>query len=263
MKRVEIRPIEKVTWHGKKGDESIKRPIKIQPLVNSDTMEYETGLTEEEAETLGKRLKVDLSPQYDKDNAHPFWDSGMAYTKLENRTMFLSPDLPLEAVKLKYIKKHKNVANSMAEYEKGLWPDATHVIYDENEGVEKKATKGALRMKATIEASKLNDTKKIQLILILNGKNLKGNSPDFITAELDELLMEKPSEVLDYIQMSPKEMELEALILEALQKSVLRKVGHKVLYHDDVLGGDTKDVVDYFKKDENQDLLLRIKSAIN
>ena len=74
---------------------------------------------------------------------------------------------------------------------------------------------------------------------------------------------EKPSEVLRYIGMDKKRVALEALVLECIEKNVLQQSGHKIMYHDSVLGTDTLDVVTYLEMDENQDLKLRLMKAVN
>ena len=104
-------------------------------------MTYCTGLTPEEEKTYGDKLKADLSKQFSIDTPHPFWDSKMAETKLENRTQFFDTSNPLDFIKIKYIKQSKYVANSAKEYEEGLFPEATHIIFDESEEVDVKATK--------------------------------------------------------------------------------------------------------------------------
>jgi hypothetical protein len=262
---VEVRPIESTKWHGKEGAESFTRPKKLQALVNAETMQYATGLTPEEEKELGKILKQDLSPQYNPETPHVFWDSPMASIKLENNTMFFNNEIPLEKVKIKIMKASKFVANSQKELEDGLFPEATHVIHDEAEEAEIIASKVSLQNKAVIEVAKLSKDKKIELILILDdsGKNLKGQSDNFVTVAIDKIVKAKPTEVLRHISMDSKELTNHAVVIEALQKSVLKREGHKILYHDSLLGMDILDVVQYLGEDENQDLRLRIMKAIN
>lgn len=262
--KIEVRPIETKKWHGKTGKESFTRSKKIQALVDPSTNEYATGLTKEDIEKLRDMgITYDLSPNFNQGEPHPFWDSPMATIELKNATMFFDTKKPLDYIKMKILKASKYVANSMKEYEEGLFPEATHVIFDESEEVEIKATKVAIKKKAIIEAAKLSKDRKIALIMILAGKNLKGKSDDFVEVELDKIIERKPKDVLRYIEMDPEKVSLHALVLEALQKSVLRKQGHKILYYDSVIGGDVYDVVSYLQDEENQDLKLRIMSAVN
>jgi hypothetical protein len=261
--KVEVRPIERKTWHGKTGAENFKRPIKIKALVDAANMEYASGLSPEEVEKYGKLLNQNLNPSYNPGEPHEFWDSSLGTISLENATMFFDSTKTMDFIKVRIMKASKYVANSMSEYEKGLWPEATHVIFDESEEVAVKAKKVELKKQAVIQSANLSKDKKIELILILSGKNLKGKSDNFVEVELDKLVDKQAREVVRHIGMDSEDATLHAVVIEALQKSVLRKVGHKVLYHDHVIGSDELDVVAYLKDSENQDLKLRIMSAIN
>ena len=261
--KFEVRPIERKTWHGKKGEESFARPKTLQALVDSETLEYATGLTKEEEEEYGKILKQDLSRQFNPSEPHPFWDSKMTKIKLENHTQFFNPTNPLEFIKIKILQASKYVANSVADYEAGKFPEATHVIHDQTEENKVKASKIQIKKKAIIESNKLSKTRQIQLVMVLAGKNLKNQSTDFIEVEIDKLIEKDPRKVVDFINKDKEYVAVEALILECLQKNVLKKVGHKILYHDSVLGVDVYDVVDYLKDPKNQELKLRLLEQIN
>lgn len=269
--KVQIKPLKIDRWHGKSGSESFTRPKIIQALVDPDSMTYATGLTEDEEKKLGETLKVDLTKQFHIDISHPFWDSKMGEVPLENRTMIFDTNNPMELIKIRICKNSKYVANSMKDYDEGLFPEATHVIFDESEEVEEKASKVDTKNKAVIETSKLSKGKKIELIMVLSAdgsdylraKNLKGKSDNFITVEMDKLIESKPAEILRHLNMDKEELSTNAMVLEALQKNVLEKVGHKIMYHESVLGQDMYDVIKYMNAPENQEFKLRILAQIN
>jgi len=262
--KVEVRPIEHKKWHDKTGQESFTRPKKIQALLDSNTMKYATGLTEEDIKALRKKgVNYDLSDNYDSENLHPFWDSSMAVIKLENNTMFFDLDNALEFIKVKVMKASKFVANSMAEYENGTWPDATHVIFDEAEQAQVLASKVETRNTAIIEASKLSPDRKVELILVMGGRNMKNQSADFVAVELDKVLNKNPEEFLRNLKMDKKQIAAHALVLEALQKSVLRREGQRIFHMDSPLGIDEIEVAEYLAKEENQDIRLLVLQKIN
>ena len=262
--KVEVRPIESKRWHNKTGQESFTRPKKIQALVDGSTMKYATGLTEADIKELAKKgISYDLSAQYNSEAPHPFWDSGMAIIKLENNTMFFDTDNALDFIKIRVMKASKYVANSMAEYDLGQWPEATHVIFDEAEQAQVLASKVETKNTAIIEASKLSLDRKIQLILVLGGKNMKNQSADFVAVELDKIITRDAGEFLRYLKMDKKQTASHALVLEALQKSVLRKEGQRIFHMDSPLGIDEIEVAEYLSKDENQDIKMLILSKIN
>ncbi len=262
--KVEVRPIEHKKWHDKTGQESFTRPKKIQALLDSNTMKYATGLTEEDIKALRKKgVNYDLSDNYNSENLHPFWDSSMAVIKLENNTMFFDLDNALEFIKVKVMKASKFVANSMAEYENGTWPDATHVIFDEAEQAQVLASKVETRNTAIIEASKLSPDRKVELILVMGGRNMKNQSADFVAVELDKVLNKNPEEFLRNLKMDKKQIAAHALVLEALQKSVLRREGQRIFHMDSPLGIDEIEVAEYLAKEENQDIRLLVLQKIN
>lgn len=266
MKKMEIRPIDRIRWHKKTGKESFTRPRKIQPLVNSETMTYDTGLTKQEIEKFSKIFKQDLSPVYNPEQPHQFWDSPIISVKLENNTMFLNLEKDIDYIKGAVIKQSRFVANSLREYEEGLFPDATHYIVDEVEEVERIASKIETKKQATIKASKISGERKREIIIILSGKNVKGNSDAFVEVELDKLINgkdSKPAEVLRLIEEDPKKTKYLAVVLEALQKNVLKRAKHKIMYFESTLGTSAEDVADFLMEDENQDLYLQILKTIN
>lgn len=262
--QVELRPIEHKKWHNKKGQESFTRPKKIQALVDGNTMKYATGLSPEDIEKLVKEgVKYDLSDNYDDKGPHPFWDSTLAIIKLENHTMFFDLQKPLDFIKVKVMKASKYIANSVQEYEEGIWPDATHVIYDEAMQADLIASKVEIKNQAILEASKLSPDRKIELILVLEGKNLKNQSPNFITVELDKTITKDPETFLRHLKLDKKQVSAHAIVLEALQKSILRKEGQRIYHMDTPLGMDEIEVAEYLSKNENQDVKLMILGKIN
>lgn len=157
----------------------------------------------------------------------------------------------------------KFVANSMKDYEEGLFPEATHVIFDEALSAEEEAGKVELRDQAVVAKVSMSKDRKIQIILALDHKNLKGQSDNFVNVALDKIIQRSPAEFLHYANMNSEQMFLYALVLEALQKSVLRKDGHKILYHESVIGVDEMDVAKYLHSPENNDLKMRLMAQVN
>lgn len=276
MSKIEVRPIERVRWHGKTGKESFKRPVTIMALVNSRTGKYDTGLNYDEpfkapdntenlteAQYYGKLIGQDLSNIYTPGKPHPFWDNPSSAIKLENSTMIFDTSNPLDYIRVKVMKASKYVANSMREYQEGKYPLATHVISDEAEEVEIKATKVEMKKKATIEASKLPKERKVQLIHIIAGKNLKGKSDDFIEVEMDNLVENFTKDLLFWMKADKKTVKVRDEVLEALKKNVLRRNAGKVRYREIELGFDVDEAVDFLSQDVNQELLIRIEQEIS
>lgn len=285
MAKIQVKPVSSERWHGKKGAESFKRPHSIPALVDAETLTYKTGLDYfkksfthpdnpeiklTEAEYYGLLLKQDLSNQFDTEKPHPFWDSKMSNIKLENRTMFFDPENPIDYVRIKILKASKYVANSLTEHEEGLWPEATHVIFDEAEEIESLSKTVELKKQATIECAKLSKDKKIALIMVLSAdgdylkaRNLKGKSDAFVEVELSKIIESNAEGIIEFINRSPEQALTHAMVLECLQRNVLYKEGHRIKYHESVIGESVADAVDYLLRPEQSEFKLRLTAQIN
>ena len=274
--KIEIRPIATKRWHGKEGEDSIQRPTKLYPLADPATMQYATGLSYTgkydhpdnkgnltEAEFYGRLLKQDLSPQFDKNTPHPFWDSPQAAIVLDNKPVFLDTSKTLDYIRHKVARASKYIANSKKEYDEGKFPYATHVIFTEEEDKEEKASKIAIKNKVIVKLQSMSAGAKIQLATILTGKTCKKQSANYIDVILDEEINKNAKDVLRYMEMDKTDISIHALVLEALHFNVLRKIKHQIFYQDSMIGMDVLDVVDYLKQEDNQELKLRIIAAIN
>lgn len=257
MALVEVRPIEKRKWHGKSGKDSFSRPVAIEALVNIKTNSYDTGLTPEDQERLERLTGLDLSNTYKKGQPHPYWSDG-GVVKLPNHTKIFDTNKPLDEIAVKMLKASELVASSQKELEEGKFPMATHVIFDEREEVEIKAGKVALKKEAIIESAKLSRAKKLEIVQILANKSLKKQSDDFLEVELDKLIEDSPEKILNYIKSDKAEVSIHAMILEGLEKNVLRKEGTSIYYFDDQLGYDVTSTIGYFKDPSNQKLKAEI-----
>ena len=80
--------------------------------------------------------------------------------------------------------------------------------------------------------------------------------------ELNKLIQKQPKDVLRLINTDKKALATEAMVLEALQRDVLQKAGHRVMYMDSVIGEDVFSAAEYLEKKENQELKIRILNSL-
>lgn len=260
--KVEVRPLEVKKWHGKKDKENFSRPKAIEVLYDETTGRYATGLTKEEAAEYGEKLSVDLSDTFNGE-AHPYWSTKTSWVILPNHTILLNPDKASDFVKIKNLKASKFVANSMEEYNNGKWPFATHVIHDEEEEVNLKAKLIQNKRKASEILLKLDKDAKIALILVIDGKNLKGRSDNFIDVAMENILDTKPEDFLKWAQFGREKVTLRSNVLEALQKNVLTKDPSGISYMGDLIGYGVDEVIDYLDKPEHNLVKIKILEHIN
>lgn len=255
---VEVRPIDHKKWHGKKGKDTFAMPKVVEALFDEKTGKLATGLTIEDEVKYGKLLSVDLSATFSPETAHPFWSTKPAMIKLENNTMILNTDKPLDYIRVKLMRASKLVANSLKELEDGKWPDSTHVIYDEEAEVTLKAGKVQAKQKAYAVVSKMSNDDKTNMVMILSNKSIKGRSTDFIDVEIDSILEEKPVEFMRYFSMGRDEVYARSSILEAIHKGILTEDSNSVFYMSEMIGIDRDAAVEWFKNPNNQKMKIAI-----
>lgn len=266
MSIVEVRPLPKEKWHKKSGKESFSQPKGSQVLYNPKTGKYDTGLTEQEAEEWGKELGLDLSDKFTPDQEHPTWGLKAFNIRLENNTMIFDTSRLIDKIKVRNMKASKFVANSLKEWKEGLWDEATHVIFDEADEIEDKATKLEKRRKATRLVDKMTPSEKVSMILILNGKFMKNKSNSAIDVELEEAIEESPDKLdtfLKYASIDAKDFALRGQVLEALHRQILTREQEAVYYHGERIGYDVDDAVEWFKNPDNQKLKVSILEKLN
>lgn len=259
MAIVEVKPIEKERWHGKKEKDAFARPITIEALISIATGQFATGLNDEDRERLQKKTSYNLSPDYQVGNPHEFWNSPAAQVKLAHKTNIFDTNKPLDEIKLFILKESDLVANSQKELDDGLCPEAIFVIFNEQEEIEIKASAAAIKRNVIIESAKLSTSRKSELVQILLNISVRNQSNDYIDLKLDEAIDQVgPNKVLTLIKRDKKRTALHAIVLEALYKNILRKEGTGVYYMDDQLGFDIESTLDYFESTQNQAMKAQI-----
>lgn len=263
MSIVEVRPLPTEKWHKKTGKESFSQPKGSQVLYDPRIGKYATGLTEQEAQEWGKELGMDLSDRFNPNEEHPTWSSKAFNIRLENNTMFFDTTKLIDRIKIKNMKANKFVANSIKEWKDGKWGDATHVIYDEADEADDKATKIEKRKKALRLADKMTLSEKAAMVLILEGEFIKNKTPNHIEVALDEAIENKLDEFLTYASLDAKDLALRGQVEEAIHRQFLTKEIEAVYYMGERIGYDVDDAVEWFKNPDNQKLKVAILSKLN
>lgn len=249
---VEVKPLPAKKWHGKEGQDSFSQPKTVEALYDSNTGRYATGLTDEEAEEYGKKMGVNLSSIYVAGQPHEYWETKPAAIKLPNNTTFFNDELPSDFVKIKVMKASKFVANSYQEWEQGLWPHATHVIYSEAEEIAVKATKVQLRRRIEAHLQKISNEEKGNLILVLTGKDVRARSTDFLDVELADLVDSKPNELSSLFKLDKEALYAQATIKALLQRHILTREGVSVYYMGEQIAHNEEAAAQWLMKPDNQ-----------
>lgn len=262
MSIVQVKPIEKVKWHGKTGEDDFTRPKKGQIAMDRDTGRWKTGLTEEEIIEYGKKLNLNLSDAYDPEDTDSFWVSSQGALVLNNSTMIFDTSKPRDYVKVANLKASERVANSLKEYEEGKFPFATHVIFDEESETAIKATKIQLNQRAFAIVMKMSLDEKCDVVQILANKNIRGRSANFADVEIQALIDKDPAEFIRCATLDKGNITIHALILEALDKNILTREGSAIMYMGNVLAMNEEDAITYFEEPNNQNLKTTMLSKV-
>lgn len=264
--KVEIKPIDdKSGWLDMQKDQSFKRPVTIEALVDNEKGIYVTGLDETDQKKYSKMIGIDLSNklQYENGNIaeHAFYHSKIGRIKLENNTMIFNTENPIDYVKYALMKASPFVANSINEIDH--FPEATHYISSEEEEVELKANKLAIRNTCILEAAKLTPAEKASVVSILSTKTIKNRSDNFIDVEINNIIDEKPEEFLKTIKLDKQELSVRSNILDALRRNILTKEGLSICYMGEVIAEDYESAVKWFKDPQNQKIKVAILEKLS
>lgn len=261
---VELRPIDFKKWHGKTGKDSFAQEHSSQILYNPKTGKYDTGLTEEEMTKYGSMMGVNLDDVFNPNQPHPYWSTKVAQLRFPNKTLILDITKPLDYIKVKNYKVSPYVANSEKEYQEGLWPNATHILYDESEHIEMEAHKLNKKKEAYKIADKLTKEQKVALIQIILDISVRKQSNEYIDVKLGEIIEgEFINDFLKYSKADKNFVYVKGMVVEALYKNILTKEGSGIYYMSDILGHNVDDVTEYFLNPQNQEIKARILEKLN
>lgn len=261
--QVIVKPLPLEKFHKKVGKEAFSQPKTVEALYDVNTGKYQTGLTEAETKEYSRILGVDLSDTFNPNEAHPYWSSKASWVYLPNQTLVLETTKPHDFVKVKLMKASPKVANTYADWENDLYPDATHYIYDETEEIELKASKIEAKNEARNKAYSMPMAQKKAMVQILSKKTVKNQSDKFINVEIDALIEDNAREFIRVADMPKEDIVIRSNIYELEAKNVLTKENGAYYYMAEMLGVDFDDMVNWFKKPDNNRLRVLILEKLS
>lgn len=266
--KIEIRPIPNRNDIKKFSDnlEYFSQAHTITAFVNPVTLKYVTGLSEEDKKYLTDAgFPYDISDNYTRGVAHPFWESSMVKVELKSNPTFLFPNQSMmDFIKYKYLQASSYIYKSEEEMLTGSKPQATHYIYNETESTDLKASELERRNTLIRQVTDLSLKRKRDIVLIIENENTDNKNENYLTVKLDSILKDKDKVIiLEELLRGDKEgVALQADIVAAIQKNVLRKTKKGIFFFETNIGFSEEDVKEFLGKPENQEILLNIKSKI-
>lgn len=214
-----------------------------------------TGLTEEQEREFEGKLRLtegDLS-RYNKD----YWATFKIKIEKDGRTLDLS--VASEALEYHVLCANDLVANSEAE--KADHPLAEYVLTSLEQ--EAKAESAVIKLKR--EAYKLFGTmmaKDMQAYLKVVGKRVSDDtSSEILEAALGKEIESDPAHFIEVVK--DPHFKMKVFIDDCKAAGAIEKRGSKYnLKGGDIIGYDLDETITYLSKDENQEVLIGLKSKL-
>jgi len=246
MQWVILRPLGKNAWSGLVRYRNCFDVLR--PYYTRSGRIY-TGLTQADAERLGKVLGRDLNPSSE------FWTDWVGI-KVGAKDLYLNVEDPMDELRYLFLKNHKNVAGSIFERKAG----ARYVLINKEEEAKKANVYNKAKRRASREFDRMS-SEDVRRCLRLYGQNASSMGAEQAESMLFDLVDGNPQKYLD-IWVDNKDREINYLIESAVSKNVIRKTKNIYKYGSDIIGYNLDDVIAYLSNPKNQDLKLAIMNAI-
>lgn len=255
---IEVRPIKRQKWHNLSEKDDFARPFTIEALIDPSTHRYATGLNEADRIRLEGITGYDLSDKFDPQTPHPFWSSAAARVRLENGANLFDISIPINEIKYCLMKASKFIANSQEELEKGEFPDAKFILFDEKREVEAKAKQLEIKKQVYDLIEGMNIQQKANVIQIATGLTMSHQSNDYINVELDSLIAKLGyPKLLGILKKDKVRISVQAIVMTAVDKRVISRKGDMYFYFDQALG-DMEGTIDFLLDKQNDSIKIQI-----
>lgn len=243
--KVILRPLRQDSWSG-----IIKYKNCYEDLSTYFTRSGSiyTGLTEGDAERLGKKLGLDLSPNSE------FWKN--FYIRTADRDIIFETEDPSDELKYLFCKNHKRVKNSLFEHK----ATANFVLINQQEEAKKDNLFGRTKRAAIREFDKMS-TDEMRKCLRLFGKASENLANDMVENRLFDIVEGDPQGFIDkWVNNSQRETQY--IIERAVSMNIIRKNKRLYTYGSDTIGQGLEDAISYLNDPKNQDVKISIKQQI-
>lgn len=244
--KVILRPLRQDTWSGIIKYKNCYEDL--SPYFTRSGSIY-TGLTEGDAERLGKRLGLDLSPNSE------YWKT--FYIRTADRDIILELEDPHDELKYLFLKNHKRVKNSLFEHK----ATANFVLINQEEEAKKDNLFGRTKRQAIREFDKMS-IEEMRKCLRLFGKSSENLANEVVENRLFDIVEGDPQGFIDK-WVNNTDRETQYLIERAISMNIIRKNKRLYTYGSDTIGQGLEDAIAYLNDPKNQDVKIAIKQQID
>jgi len=215
----------------------------IQPYYTRSGRIY-TGLTETDAERLGKVLGVDLSPGAE------MWKD--YFIRTVGKDIYLDIRDPQDELRYLFLKNHKNVKRSFAENK----ATARFVLINKEEEALRANTVNEAKLEGLTAFTKLTP-EEMRKCLRLYGRSSNSLSDQIVKNRLFDIVEGDPRSFLKrWVHNDSRETEY--LIEAALASNIIRRSNNIYKYGSDIIGHTLEEAIEFLDNPKNQDIKIVI-----
>lgn len=209
-----------------------------------------TGLTDEDAERLGKLLGQDLS------KTSPFWlNYSVAIT---GKDLILNLNYPEDELKYHVLKAHYRVSDGTNEAQRPL---SDYKIYDEVRESVTTTQKASVKIKAYSLYGKLSMSKKKDILKLYPGyRNVDSVADSVVEANLIKCMERDFEKFISYVEDS--DLNTKVLITELVTAGILEKNKNMYKYGKDTIGHNEDAAIAHLNDPENQGLKIALMKEL-
>jgi len=244
--KIQIEPLNAKSWSNIHQYNNCHTDISTYFLKNGSKY---TGLSLEDEDRLGKRIREDLSPNSD------YWNS--FYIRMTAKTLELDISDPWDELKYLFLKSHKLVAPSLQDKK----ATAEYVIINEEAEASEKNRRSKVKRNASKAFDKLSAVE-VGKALRLYGYKSSGVSNEQAEAKLYDVVEENPQKFLD-IWVNNKNRDIQFVIESAISKNVMRKNKNAYMYGTEMIGHSIEDAMAFLNDPKNQEIKMVILNEID
>ena len=260
--KVVVKQVRRNTWLPMNHDGSFRFTRSFERLVPQFLINngvYNTGLTPEDEIRFEKKIGL-VAGTLKKTNAE-YWAFKLHIDiPKEGVTLFPGTNI-MDELKYKVLLNHREVANSLAEFNEGKFPFANYVMTSEEEEVAQTNKKLNLKLEAYSLFAKMTEAD-LSDFLVAFGKSVsRDSSLDLIKAKTGEIVESDPKAFINIIKGTDYKMTI--FIKKCVRAGILKETGGKyVRQGGDVIGYSLGQVIDFLSNPENQEVYIMMKSQL-
>ena len=244
-----LRPTKRNNWSGLIKYKNCYEDI--GPYFTRSGLLY-TGLVDDDS----KRLEGSLGYEAGKlGKGSDFWHT--FYVRTTDKDLYLNTEDPMDELRYLFLKNHKRVKNSLAEYKAG----ANFVLINKEEEAKKASVYNRSKRNAISEFDKLS-TDDIRKALRLYGHNADSMTNEMAENRLFDIVEGDPQGFVNK-WVNNKNRDTQYIVEQATAKNIIRRNKRMFTYGSEKLGYGLEEACIFIDDPKNQDIKVAILKALD